>query len=165
MTIESDIDAIIEQERRLVFKSFDEEMALAIGLDIFEAAKAGNTPVVIDISLWDRRLFFLSMQGIPADNSEWVRRKVNVVRRFRYSSYRFALLNRSGRKKIDDDAGITLLEFAPHGGSFPINVEGAGTIGAITVSGLPMRQDHGLVVAAIARVVGIDPESIALPAE
>ena len=35
-----------------------------------------------------------------------------------------------------------------HGGSFPVNVENAGIIGAVTVSGLPQLQDHLLVVEA-----------------
>jgi uncharacterized protein (UPF0303 family) len=43
-------------------------------------------------------------------------------------------------------------------------VAGAGVIGTAIVSGLPQREDHNLVVRAIAEHLGQDPVALALPA-
>jgi uncharacterized protein (UPF0303 family) len=52
--------------------------------------------------------------------------------------------------------GLSIREVAPHGGSFPIVVAGVGCVGAATVSGLPQREDHELVVEALAAQCGIE---------
>ena len=49
-----------------------------------------------------------------------------------------------------------------HGGGFPITLAGTGCIGAVTVSGLPQREDHSLVVEALAHVLGVGLEGLAL---
>lgn len=46
--------------------------------------------------------------------------------------------------------------YASHGGAFPLRVAGAGTIGAVTVSGLRQRDDHQFVVEALCAVLGAD---------
>jgi len=57
------------------------------------------------------------------------------------------------------------MEIAAHGGSFPIRVKGAGIVGAITVSGVPGRDDHGFVVRAIAGHLGLDAAALAFAPE
>ena len=42
---------------------------------------------------------------------------------------------------------------------------GVGVIGSVTVSGLPERDDHGVVVAAIAQYLQLDAAALALPPE
>jgi len=42
-----------------------------------------------------------------------------------------------------------------HGGAFPANVKGAGVVGVIAVSGLPSKDDHELVVAALSAHLGL----------
>lgn len=71
-----DIARIIEQEKQLVFKRFDAEAALALGLDIKKRIEAQGKAVSIDIRLWDRCLFAFAMNGTTADNQEWMRRKI-----------------------------------------------------------------------------------------
>jgi uncharacterized protein (UPF0303 family) len=61
--------------------------------------------------------------------------------------------------------GLPLRDYADHGGSFPISVKGVGCVGAVTVSGLPQREDHALVVQVLAQMCGVDPSELALEDE
>lgn len=161
MTNKADIDVIIAQEQRLVFPSFNEQDAFAIGVALKTKADAGDLPMVIHIALWDRNLFYFARPGTSADNEDWVRRKINLVRRLHKSSYRI------GREL--EERGITLADrnlseadHAPHGGSFPIRLVNAGIIGTVTISGLPQRDDHTMVASTIAEHLKIDISDIML---
>ena len=161
MTDQADIDIIIEQEKRLVFPSFSEEDAFLIGSALKARADKADAPIVIDVSLFDRRLFYFARPGSTSDNEDWVRRKINLVRRLHKSSYR------TGREFAV--AGITLAnrnlasaDYAAAGGGFPIRLAHAGVIGTVTISGLPQREDHKWVVAAISEHLGIDMSGVAL---
>lgn len=162
MATEDDIERIIAQEKALVFQSFDEETALALGLDIKARAEAMGVAVAIDIRTWDRVLFALAMKGTAPDNDAWIARKVNTVKRFRAASYRMLL--KHGEDAIPPRMGIDIKDYAFAGGGFPLKVEGAGCIGCVTVSGLPGRDDHALVVAALCAATGADHAALALDA-
>ncbi len=45
-------------------------------------------------------------------------------------------------------------DYMAHGGSFPIRLAGPTCIGAVTVSGLPQREDHALVTRTLAEFLG-----------
>ncbi|MEO8882116.1 MAG: heme-degrading domain-containing protein [Devosia sp.] len=167
MAIEADVAKLAEQEAALVFQRFDEAVALAIGLSIKAAAEAKGRALAIDVRLWNRPLFFFAMPGTSADNAEWVRRKSNCVKRFGRPSYAISLRlkKKAGGTLFAEDDGVDAMDIAAHGGSFPIRVAGAGIIGAITVSGVPGRDDHGFVVAAIAGQLGLDAASLAFGPE
>ena len=105
-----------------------------------------------------------ALPGTSADNSEWVRRKINLVRRFLKSSYRVVRERNQPDRLLPPHMAMSQDEYALAGGGFPIRVKGAGIIGTVTVSGLPERDDHGLVVEALALELGHDPASYALPA-
>ena len=97
------------------------------------ARKAG---VVIDVRRFGQPLFYCALPGSSPDNAEWVRRKSNLVARFHRSSYRMGL---EVGAHLFEKYALPMTDFAAHGGSFPICVQGAGVIGSITVSGLPQR--------------------------
>ncbi len=58
-----------------------------------------------------------------------------------------------------------MADYATDGGSFPLNVEGAGVVGSVTVSGLPQRDDHNLVVEALCLMLGKDFAALRLEPE
>lgn len=50
---------------------------------------------------------------------------------------------------MEDNPLFDTTVFAAHGGSFPLYVRGVGAVATVTVSGLPQRDDHDLVVEAL----------------
>ena len=66
---------------------------------------------------------------------------------------------------LTESQGLPLADYATHGGSFPLAVEGAGVVGSVTVSGLPQRSDHELVVEALCAALGRDYAELRLAAE
>jgi uncharacterized protein (UPF0303 family) len=159
---QNDITLILIQESTLIFPSFDEATGWAIGSKIREIAALRGQGVFIDIRLWDRVLFTHAMAGTSSDNEDWVRRKVNVVRRFQCSSYRKGLELKRDGKVLDAAVGCEPMDYATHGGGFPIRLKGGPIIGCITVSNLPQREDHKLAVEAIAAVLGVDAKQFAM---
>ena len=63
MSTADDIARIIEQEAALVFDHFDEARAFAIGSALRERALAEKLPIIVDIQLWDRPLFYAALPG------------------------------------------------------------------------------------------------------
>ncbi len=162
MSIEDDITAIADQERLLVFDRFDADAAWMLGERLRHVASERGLPVAIDITLHSMPIFYSALAGSTADNARWIRRKRNVVLHFLRSSYAV------GRRLAQQDAtleckfSLSDADYAAHGGSFPITVAGVGCIGAVTVSGLPQREDHNLVVEILAEMLGHDLQKIAL---
>lgn len=162
MSHKRDIEKITEQENVLAFATFSERDALEIGLSVVNALEAEGKSGLVDVTLWDRQVFAFSMSGAMADNGEWVRRKINVVKRFQVSSYRKALEMMDSGKEFDASRGTDPMDYAAAGGAFPIRLKGGPVIGAVTLSGLPMRDDHRYVVDAIATHLGMDPAKFRL---
>lgn len=163
MSVQEDIELVVEHEKRLVFSRFDEDTALEIGNRIREIAAARGAALVIDIRFWNRPLFYYAMRGTGPDNFGWVTRKSNCVRRYNCASYAMTLRQQRDGKGFGPDDAVDPMEIAAHGGSFPIRIEGVSVVGTITVSGVPGRHDHGFVVEAICGHLGIDYASMALP--
>jgi len=122
-------------------------------------------PVVIDIRRFGQPLFYAALEGTNPDNAEWVRRKSNVVARFHTSSYAVGLKLKQKNETLTEQQGLPMADYATHGGSFPISVKGVGVIGSVTVSGLPQRADHELVVEAICGLLGRHYGHLCLPPE
>ena len=165
MGYDEDIAKIAEQEAKLVFDRFDEATAFAIGSAIRERGAREKLPIVVDIRTWDRPLFYAALPGSTADNANWARRKRNVVQNFLKSTYRMVLEQDRPDRTFKPGAGLNSADYVLAGGGFPVTVKGAGVIGVIAVSGLPERDDHGIVVEAVARHLGLDANALALPPE
>lgn len=162
MAAADDMKKIAEQEARLVFDGFDEATAFEIGSAIRARGVAEKMPIVVDVKLWDRTLFYCALPGSTSGNTEWARRKVNVVKVFHRSTYRMVLAKAREDRTFPVGEALPIEDYVLAGGGFPIKVKGVGVIGAIAVSGLPERQDHEVVVAAIADHLGIARGDVAL---
>ncbi len=162
MSIDDDLGRIALQEKELQFDSFSLETGWALGSLLQTMAQERKLGVVIDITLFSMPVFYAALEGATPDNPHWVRRKRNTVFRFFKSSYATGLTLAKQETDLQTKFGLSDVDYAPHGGSFPIVVKGTGCIGAVTVSGLPQRTDHEMVVEALANLLGKDPASLRL---
>lgn len=166
MPLADDIVTLIRQEATLVLPEFSPEVAWRLGNILRDLAVARKQPLVIDVRRFGaphQQLFYCALDGTTPDNQRWVARKIAVVARFHKSSYHVGrLLEQSG---LSFSARYNLPEedYAAHGGSFPLRVANAGIVGAVTVSGLPQREDHNLVVEALCLLTGQDNAALRLP--
>lgn len=159
---EKDIERIAVQEARLQFKRFNEDTAWALGSLLKTQAEASGKAVAIEIRLARETVFFYAMPGTAPTNADWVRRKRNVVELLHRSSYVTGLMFKRENDSLENKMGLSARDYASHGGSFPIFVDGVGCVGAVTVSGLPQRDDHVMVVNALATLCGVPFEQVAL---
>lgn len=164
MAVTDDIELIKRQEAELVLAGFDEAVAFEIGSAIRARALAENLPIVVDIRAFDRPLFYVAMPGSNGSNPDWARRKINVVRRFLKSTYRMVLEQQRPNRTFKTGEGLDIADYVLAGGGFPVTVKGVGVVGVIAVSGLPERDDHGVVVDALCGHLGLDRQALALPA-
>ena len=138
-----------QQEEDIQFASFGNDMALAVGLALVEAARNKGKAVTIDITRGGQQLFHFAMAGTSIDNGEWVKRKNRVVQRFGHSSFFIGTSLKNAGQTIEEKYLLPESEYAAHGGAFPIIIKGVGVVGTITVSGLPQQEDHELVVSVL----------------
>lgn len=162
MNIDRDLEKIALQEKRLQFDHFDADVAWAVGTALKSAAEKLHAAVAIEIQLHGFPLFSYAMPGTTPDNWEWIRRKRNVVMRYHKSSYAIGLKHERAKTTLQSTAGLDLKDYCTHGGCFPIFVAGTGCVGTITVSGLPQREDHALVVSVLQEYLQLTGEDLAL---
>ncbi|MFF5492073.1 heme-degrading domain-containing protein [Streptomyces aquilus] len=143
------IEELEAQERRLVFRRFTHDDAWALGSLLVELARERQAPVAIDIHRAGQQLFHAALPGSAPDNDAWINRKRRVVERYNAASYLVGARFRAKGTTFEESSRLDPDEYAAHGGSFPITVEGVGVIGSVTVSGLPQLQDHKFVVEAL----------------
>jgi uncharacterized protein (UPF0303 family) len=144
------LERLLEQERVLVFESFDFAVAKELGLFLLRRATESDLSLTLDITRVQQQLFHIALPGTSVDNDHWIIRKTAVVYRFGHSSF---FIGASCRAKGVEFASRYLVDptaFAPHGGAFPVNVRGVGLVGTVAVSGLPQEDDHRFVVTALA---------------
>jgi uncharacterized protein (UPF0303 family) len=161
MALADDLTRIAEQERRLRFDRFDEATAWELGSLLRQLAAGRGQAVTVEVRLARETVFFSAMPGTAPANADWARRKRNTVELLARSSYGVGRsLEREGAT-LEGKLGLPLRDFASHGGSFPLRI-GSTFIGAVTVSGLPQRDDHALVVEALASLCRVPLVEVAL---
>ena len=142
------ITSLTDEAARLILPRFDENTALTLGTILVSLAQAENLPVVINIRTADRTLFHAALPGSAPLNDTWARRKSNTALMFQKSSLLVGTMLREMGSSLAND-GLPDADYADHGGAVPIRVRGVGMVAVATVSGLPQRDDHALVVRGL----------------
>lgn len=154
--IEKDLEIIASQEPRLVFPAFSADAAWQVGSLLRSKAVERGAGMTFEIQLAGRVLFACSTDGAVPGQADWIRRKRNVVMRFGRSSYAVGLQLKLEAKTIEERHGLTLADYAMHGGGVPLVLAGTGLVGSVVASGLDQRTDHMLVVQALAQVLRVE---------
>ncbi len=162
-SIDTDLARLALQEEQLQFDVFNADTAWQLGTLLKEAVEARGKAVAIEIQLFGHPLFFYAMPGSTPDNIDWIRRKRNVVERFQQSSYAVRLILKKKKTTLTDQLGLPLRDYVAAGGGFPIRLRGSACIGSITMSGIPMREDHGVIVEVLAAWLNQPLNELALP--
>ena len=143
------LHTLAQQEESLQFERFDNDAALAVGLWIVEEVRKRGKAVTVNSTRNDQVLFHHAMTGATADQADWIRRKNQTVQRFCHSSYYMGISYKSRGSTFEDVKYLDDIEYAGHGGAFPLLIRGVGLVGTVSVSGLAQADDHALVVAAL----------------
>lgn len=162
MTLAADLDRLALQEQRLQLDTFDYATAWTLGSRIKALCEEAGVRLAIEIRIAKDTVFYCAMPGTGPTNADWARRKRNVVELLHTSSYAVGLKLEQEGSSLEAKQGLPLRDFATHGGAFPIRVRGVGCIGVVTVSGIPQREDHGIVVKALAELCGVPLPDVAL---
>lgn len=140
------VATIEEQEERLQFTHFTHDDAWTIGSEIVSRAKERSLGITVDITSGDQQVFHAALPGTTADNDDWIARKIRTVRRFGSSSFLVGRRHAASGSDFNEATGLPFTQFVAHGGCFPVKIRNAGMVGTVTVSGLPQKADHDLVV-------------------
>ena len=81
------LERLLEQERVLVFESFDFAVAKELGLFLLRRATESDLSLTLDITRVQQQLFHIALPGTSVDNDHWIIRKTAVVYRFGHSSF------------------------------------------------------------------------------
>ena len=147
--VAADLLVLAAQEATLLLPAFDADLAWTLGTRIRELAASRGQAVAIDVHGITGQLFFSAMSGTTPSNTDWIRRKRNVVRLFERSSYAVGRDLTATGATLQSPQALPERDYTPHGGCVPIRVRGAGMVGDVTVSGLPDRSDHNLAIEAL----------------
>jgi len=148
MALDFSYEQLLQQEAELVFPAFCSDIACEIGMRIVSRAKQEGKAIAVSITVARQNIFHYAFDNLGPDADNWIRRKSNVVYEYHHSSLLV------GTKLAGENSSLTAhgrnpADFMVNGGSFPIQVKGAGVIGAITVTGLPHLEDHEYVTTAL----------------
>ena len=159
--LQTDIAKLIEQERRLQLPRLDADVAWTLGSQLRDTALARQAAVTIEIRIGAETVFFHAMRGTAPANADWARRKRNLSELLDQSSYLIGRELALEGNTIENKMGLATRDYAAHGGSVPLRVNGT-RFGTVTVSGLPQREDHQMVIELLAPLAGVPLAEIAL---
>lgn len=156
MSFETDLNILAEQETLLRFPAFNADTAWALGsllrARLVERAAGGT----VEIELAGHRLFSCATPGAEPGQANWIRRKRNTVHQFAKSTYAVGRkLERDGAT-LSSKHGLPDVDYVAHGGGVPLLLKGTGMVGTVVLSGLPQRDDHNVVVSALAELLQIE---------
>lgn len=156
MTNNEYMKKVEEQEKKLIFNSFDSDIAFTIGTELINEAKARNNKIAIDISAFGRCLFHFSSNGNAPSNDVMLERKKKTALHTGHSSLWAHYFLADVEMSIYEKWALSPSEYAQVGGSFPIRVKNCeGVIGTITVSGFAHTMDHGIIIDILERYLEI----------
>ncbi|CAJ0650389.1 23058_t:CDS:1 [Entrophospora sp. SA101] len=152
---------LFQLEQDFQFLTFDNSVALELGLLILKTAQQKGLSVVISIMMNQHLLFHYSMPGTKPIDVESSRRKANVVNDYHHSSL-YVKESLKQTKKIaiedDDDFNINKKDYLISGGAFPLIIKGVGVVGSVTVSGYSCLENHEIVVSSLKEFFGLEKE-------
>ncbi len=152
----SDLLVLEQQEEQLRFGTFSEDTAWQLGSLLRSELLARNAGGTVEIERAGHLLFACATTGAQPGQANWIRRKRNTVHHFARSTYAVGRkLERDGGT-LESRHGLPERDFAAHGGGFPIFLQGTGPVGSIIVSGLPQREDHNLLIDALASLLQVN---------
>jgi len=150
------LELIKHQEEALQFDEFNEETALKLGLACIEEAKEKNVPISLEICMNNSRIFYYRSKGTNDHNSNWLRRKANVVNKLDMSSLQLFYKLLDTNRDLKNDMFLDPMEYAACGGGFPIRVKGVGLVGSISYSALPHLEDHEFLVRVLSKFLNVN---------
>ncbi|MGY0197435.1 heme-degrading domain-containing protein [Leptothrix sp. BB-4] len=163
-TLRRDLARIAEQETRLRLPTWSEAVTWQLGSRLRELATARGLAITIEARLARETVFLSAMPGTAPTNADWARRKRNTVETLQRSSYAVYLqLALEGGISLEAKLALPARDHAAAGGCVPIRLaDGGACVGTLTVSGLPQRADHQLVIEVLAEHLGVPFNTIAL---
>jgi uncharacterized protein (UPF0303 family) len=140
---------LLAQEARLTLPSFTNDDAVDLGLAAVSIGRARSMPIVVEVQGYGQVLFRAALAGSSLANDSWIARKARLVNELGHSTLYVRLLHEAAGETFTEHTGLSEVDYAAHGGGFPISVAGVGLVGVLVVSGLPQLEDHALAVECL----------------
>ena len=160
MNLQQQLARCQQHQQLLQLPHFNHETAWRLGEKIKCQAEQQGVALAIGITVNRQTLFSYAMLGTSAENHDWLRRKRNVVELLNTSSYAAGLMLQQRQTTLEARYGVSLRDYAALGGGFPLQVQQAGVIGSVNVSGAPHLDDHNLLLQVLADFIGLPLGSI-----
>ncbi|MYL31264.1 MULTISPECIES: heme-binding protein [Halobacillus] len=144
-------EELLQLENELVFDQFTNEQALELGLELIQYAKENGKSVAVHIERNRVPLFTHLMDGTSEENVKWLYRKKKVVDHYNHSTQFIAARFEEMGTTHDESSLLPVEDYQAVGGSLPIKIKNAGTIGSVTIAGLTPQMDHDYCVEGVKR--------------